>query len=390
MKNIDFYAMDTLLSEEQRMIRDTVRSFVDEEVIPNVGEWANEGVFPRELVGGLADMGLLGAAVPEEYGGAGLDSLAYGLIMQELERGDTGLRSFASVQSALVMYPILAFGSEEQKQNYLPRLAEGDYIGCFGLTEPDGGSNPAHMRTVAEKKGDKWILNGTKLWITSATMADVAVVFAQTGSSHRDIRGFIVEKGMTGYSANKIKKKIGLRASDTGELVFDNCEVPEENMLPGSDVGLRAALSCLDQARYGIAFGAVGAAMACLEEALDFSETRAPFGKSLNEYQLVQKKLADIVTNITMGQTLNYRLAQLKDEGTIKAEQISLAKRQNVRMALEAARTCREILGANGITYEFHSGRHEVNLISVDTYEGTYDIHTLIIGQALTGKAAFK
>lgn len=390
MKNIDFYNIDELLSEEELMIRDTIREFVDEQVIPNIGDWANEGIFPRELITGVAELGVLGVTTPEEYGGAGLDYLAYGLIMQELERGDTGLRSFASVQNSLVMYPIHAFGSEEQRNKYLPRLASGEDIGCFGLTEPDGGSNPASMRTTAERKGGKWVLNGSKLWITSATMADVAIVFAQTGDSHRDIRGFIVEKGMPGFSANQIKKKIGLRASDTGELVFDNCEVPEENLLPGSDTGLRAPLSCLDQARFGIAFGAVGAAMACLEEALEFTESRAPFGRALNEYQLVQKKLADIITNITMGQTLNLRLAQLKNNGTAKPEQISLAKRQNVRMALEAARTCREILGANGITYEFHSGRHEVNLISVDTYEGTYDIHTLILGMALTGKGAFK
>jgi glutaryl-CoA dehydrogenase len=390
MHKIDFYALDDILSDDQKLIRDTLRDLIDKEVIPNVGDWADAGIFPREIISSIADLGVLGAAIPEEYGGADLDSLSYGLIMQELERGDTGLRSFASVQSALVMYPILTFGSEEQKQKYLPKLAAGELVGCFGLTEPDGGSNPAAMRTTATRDGEDYILNGTKIWITSATMSDVAVVFAQTGEHHRDIRAFIVEKGTEGFTANQTKKKIGLRASDTGELVFDNCRVSADQMLPGSSIGLRAALSCLDQARYGIAFGAIGAAMACLEEALEFTDSRAPFDKPLNEYQLVQKKLADILTNITMGQTLNLRLAQLKDAGTITPAQISLAKRQNVRMALEAARTCREILGANGITYEFHSGRHEVNLISVDTYEGTYDIHTLILGHALTGKAAFK
>ena len=390
MKNTDFYNLYDTFNDTEKMIVDTVHDFVDTEVIPNIGSWCDKGVFPRSLVNSIADLGLLGASLPEEYGGAGLDGNAYGLIMQELERGDTGLRSFASVQNALVMYPIFTFGNEEQRKKYLPKLASGEMVGCFGLTEPDGGSNPAGMKTRAVKDGNHWILNGSKMWITSATMADVAVVFAQTGKSHKDIRGFVVEKGTPGFTANSIHKKIGLRASDTGELVLEDCKIPQENLLPNSDVGIRAALSCLDQARYGIAFGAVGAAMACLEEALEFTETRAPFDKPLNEYQLVQKKMADIITNITTGQLLNQRMAQLKDQGTLKPQQISMAKRQNVRMALEAARTCREILGANGITYEFHSGRHEVNLISVDTYEGTYDIHTLIIGQALTGKQAFK
>lgn len=390
MRRIDFYSLYETFNDTEKMIVDTVRDFVDKEVIPNIGGWCDKGIFPRSLIDSIADLGLLGATLPEEYGGAGLDANAYGLIMQELERGDTGLRSFASVQNALVMYPIFNFGSEEQKQKYLPGMASGKLIGCFGLTEPDGGSNPAGMKTKAVKDGNSWILNGSKMWITSATMADVAVVFAQTGNSHKDIRGFVIEKGTPGYTANSIHKKIGLRASDTGELVLEDCRIPAENLLPKSDVGIRAPLGCLDQARYGIAFGAVGAAMACLEEALEFTETRAPFDKPLNEYQLVQKKLADIITNITAGQLLNQRMAQLKDAGKLLPEQISLAKRQNVRMALEAARSCREMLGANGITYEFHAGRHEVNLISVDTYEGTYDIHTLILGHALTGKQAFK
>lgn len=390
MEKTDFYNLEETLSDTERMVRDTVREFVDREVIPNIGEWCTQGIFPGELISKMAEMGLLGATLPEEFGGAELKSLSYGLIMQELERGDSGLRSFASVQNALVMYPIFSFGSDEQKNAYLPKLAAGEMIGCFGLTEPDGGSNPGKMRTKAKKVDGGWVLNGSKIWITNANLAHLAVVFAQTGETNKDIRGFVVERDTPGFTANEIKKKIGLRASNTGELVFEDCHVPEEALLPGSDSGLRAALSCLDQARYGIAFGAVGSAMACLEEALEFSSTRAPFDKSLDSYQLVQKKFADIITNITAGQLINTRLAQLKDAGTIKPEQISLAKRQNVRMALETARTCREILGANGITYEFHSGRHEVNLISVDTYEGTYDIHTLILGHALTGKQAFR
>ena len=387
---IDFFDIEEILGETERMVRDTVRSFVDDEVLPHIGQWCTEGTFPRHLVGPMAEMGLLGAALPEQYGGAGLNPLAYGLIMQELERGDSGLRSFASVQNGLVIFPIHAYGTEEQRERWLPRLAAGELIGCYGLTEPDGGSNPGGMRTLAVRDGDGWVLNGAKMWITNATMADLAVVFAQTGEKPRDIRGFVVERGTPGFVQNQITRKIGLRASDTGELVLEDCRVPDENLLPGSDIGLRAALSCLDQARYGIAFGAVGAAEACLEEALEFSATRAPFDKPLAGYQMVQRKIADIVAGITSAQLINYRLAQLKESGSVKPEQISLAKSRNVRMALETARTCREILGANGITYEFSSGRHETNLISVDTYEGTYDIHTLVIGAAMTGIQAFR
>ena len=387
---IDFFDIEEILGETERMVRDTVRSFVDDEVLPHIGQWCTEGTFPRHLVGPMAEMGLLGAALPEQYGGAGLNPLAYGLIMQELERGDSGLRSFASVQNGLVIFPIHAYGTEEQRERWLPRLAAGELIGCYGLTEPDGGSNPGGMRTRAVRDGDGWVLNGAKMWITNATMADLAVVFAQTGEKPREIRGFVVESGTPGFVQNQITRKIGLRASDTGELVLEDCRVPNENLLPGSDIGLRAALSCLDQARYGIAFGAVGAAEACLEEALEFSSTRAPFDKPLAGYQMVQRKIADIVAGITSAQLINYRLAQLKESGSVKPEQISLAKSRNVRMALETARTCREILGANGITYEFSSGRHETNLISVDTYEGTYDIHTLVIGAAMTGIQAFR
>ena len=387
---IDFFNIEEMLGETERMVRDTVRSFVDDEVLPHIGQWCTEGEFPRHLIAPMAEMGLLGAALPEEYGGAGLGPLAYGLIMQELERGDSGLRSFASVQNGLVIYPIHAYGNEEQRRRWLPRLAAGELIGCYGLTEPDGGSNPGGMRTRAVRDGDGWVLNGAKMWITNATMADLAVVFAQTGEKPRDIRGFVVDRGTPGFIQNPITRKIGLRASDTGELAFEDCRVPAENLLPGSEIGLRAALSCLDQARYGIAFGAVGAAEACLEEALQFSSTRAPFGKPLAGYQMVQRKITDIVAGITSAQLINYRLAQLKESGKVKPEQISLAKSRNVRMALEAARTCREILGANGITYEFSAGRHETNLISVDTYEGTYDIHTLVIGAAMTGIQAFR
>lgn len=390
MTATDFYAIGETFTETERMVQDTVRSFVDKEVLPNVGEWCTEGVFPMHLVKPIAEMGLLGAILPEKYGGAGLQSLAYGLIMQELERGDSSLRSFASVQNGLVMHPIYAFGTEEQRMRWLPKLASGELIGCYGLTEPEGGSNPGGMRTRARQDGDDWVINGNKMWITNATIADLAVVFAQTGETNRDIRGFVVEKGTPGYSANPILRKIGLRASDTGELVFEDCRVPDENLLPRSSTGLRAALECLDQARYGIAFGAVGAASACLDEALEFSSTRTPFDRSIDHYQIQQQKMADIATDITAGQLINLRLAQLKDDGTITPAQISLAKRNNVRMALEAARACRDILGANGITYEFAAGRHEVNLISVDTYEGTYDIHTLVIGAALTGKPAFR
>ncbi len=387
---IDFYNIEESLSDTERLIRDTVREFVNEQVITNIDDWCVKGKFPDHLISPMAEMGLLGAALPEEYGGAGLDALAYGLIMQELERGDSGLRSFASVQNGLVIFPIFTFGSEEQRNRWLPELAAGRLIGCYGLTEPDGGSNPGAMRTRAVRDGDSWVLNGSKMWITNATLADIAIVFAQTGDKPKDIRGFVVEKGTPGFVQNPILRKIGLRASDTGELFFEDCRVPDENLLPGSDIGLRAALNCLDQARYGIAFGAVGAASACLEEALEFSATRAPFGKPLAGYQMVQQKLADIISGITAAQLINLRLAQLKDAGTIKPEQISLAKSRNVRMALNTARSCREILGANGITYEFCSGRHETNLISVDTYEGTYDIHTLIMGAALTGIQAFR
>lgn len=392
MNKLDFYDLEGTLTGEEKIVRDTVRAFVRVEVLPHIGDWCVEGKFPKHLVAPMAEMGLLGAVLPEEYGGAGLGALAYGLLMQELERGDSGMRSFASVQNGLVNYPIFTFGTEEQRRRWLPKLAAGELIGCYGLTEPQGGSNPGGMLTRARRDGNHWIISGTKMWITNATISDLAVVFAHTDPAlgAKGVRGFVVEKGTPGFEANPVLRKIGLRASDTGELVFDECRVGDENLLPGSGVGLRAALACLDQARYSIAFGAVGAAEACLEEALDFAGTRAPFGRPLDSYQMVQAKFADIITALTAGRLINHRLAQLKDAGTVRPEQVSLAKRRNVRMALETARTCRNILGANGITYEFASGRHEVNLISVDTYEGTYDIHTLVLGAALTGKQAFR
>jgi len=387
----DFLELDRTLSDEQRIVRDTVRRFVDAEVLPHIGQWCAEGRFPEHLIPMMGEMGLFGSTLPEEYGCAQVDSLTYGLIMQELERGDSGLRSFASVQSGLVMYPIFSFGNDEQKKQWLPKMATGEKIGCFGLTEPDGGSNPIGMKTRAVKDGKQYVLSGAKMWITNGNLSDVAVVFAQTGAAgdHRAVRGFLVEKGTPGFKVNEVQRKIGLRASNTSELVFEDCRIPAENLLPGTSQGLKCALMCLNQARYGIAFGAVGAAIGCFEEAVGYTAQRAPFGKSLDHYQITQMKLADILTQITLGQLICFRLAALKDAGALQPEQISMAKRNNCRMALETARRCRELLGANGITYEFHAGRHETNLISVDTYEGTYEVHTLILGQKITGKNAF-
>ncbi len=387
--DLDFLRWDDTLTEDQRMIRDAVREFVDTDVLPNIGRWCDEGTFPEQLIPKIADLGLLGVTVPEEYGGAGLDYHTYGLITQELERGDSGLRSFASVQSSLCMFPILKYGSEEQKRKFLPDMAAGKKIGCFGLTEPEGGSNPATPRTTAKKTANGWVLNGEKMWITNGGISALAVVWAQTGNSPADIRGFIVERGTKGFSTPEIKKKIGLRASITSSIVLEDCEVGDDALMPGTDCGLKAPLSCLSMARFGIAYGGIGAAIGCLEEALDFTSTRKPFTKTLDHYQLIQAKLANVFTDICLAQGLAYRVGALLNDGKWIPEHISMAKRNNVRMALEAARTCREILGANGITYEFHAGRHETNLISVDTYEGTYDIHTLILGRHLTGKAAF-
>jgi glutaryl-CoA dehydrogenase len=382
---IDLYGFDSDLSEEERMIRETVRSFVSERVIPILPKHNRAGTFPTELVAPMAEMGLLGAGL-QGYGCAGLNNVAYGLIMQELERGDSGVRSFASVQGGLVMYPIHAFGSEEQKNRWLPPMARGEAIGCFGLTEPDFGSNPAGMLTKAEEEDGRYVLTGTKMWITNGAIADVAVVWAKLKG---EIRGFLVEKGTPGYRTSDVPTKFSLRASVTSELHFDRCRIPKANLLPGAE-GLKGPLKCLTQARYGIAWGAVGSAMACFCEALDYAKSRIQFGKPIASFQLVQKKLADMATEITKAQALALKLGRMKDAGAMTFAQVSMAKRNNVAMALETARTCRDVLGASGITDEYQVGRHLCNLESVSTYEGTHDIHTLILGQALTGIAAFE
>jgi glutaryl-CoA dehydrogenase len=384
-RGVDFYRVDELLSEEEKMVRDTVRSFVSERVVPAADRHFEEATFPMDLIPEMANLGLFGANLPEEYGCAGMNNVACGLVMQELERGDSGLRSFASVQGALVMYPIYTFGSEEQKRHWLPRLARGEKIGCFGLTEPDHGSDPGSMTTRAVRKGDRWVLNGAKSWITNGTIADVAVVWAK---AEGQVRGFLVEKGTKGFSALEITHKMSLRASITSQLILDDCEIPEANILPGSG-GLKSPLSCLNQARYGIAWGVLGAAMACYHAALEYSKTRVQFGRPIGGFQLVQEKLVTMLSEITKGQLLTLQLGRLKDAGKLHHTQTSLAKRNNVAMALEAARLARDILGANGISLEFPVIRHMCNLESVKTYEGTHDIHMLILGQAITGLNAF-
>jgi glutaryl-CoA dehydrogenase len=390
-EGIDFYDIDALLSEEERMVRDTVRSWVEDTLMPVIGAAYIERRFPRELIPELAELGVLGANLPEEYGCAGLNNVAYGLIMQELERGDSGVRSFASVQGALVMYPIYAFGSDDQKKTWLPRLAAGDAIGCFGLTEPDYGSNPAGMITTAKRTSDGWILTGAKMWITNGSMADVSVVWAQTGEPGdvKGIRGFVVPTDTKGFSAKDQKGKLSLLASDTSEIVLQDVELPEEAMLPGSTGGLKHPLMCLTQARYGIAWGAVGAAMACFHEALAYAKERVMFGGPIGGKQIQQARLADMLTGVTQGQLLCHRLGRMKDEGTMTPQQVSLAKRANVDMATDVAREARRLLGGNGILVEYHSMRHMANLESVYTYEGTHDVHSLILGQTLTGLAAF-
>jgi glutaryl-CoA dehydrogenase len=383
-KGIDYYDIDSDLEPQARLVRDTVRSFVDREFLPLVREHYRAGTFPRRLTEGMAELGLFGANL-SGYGLPGLDNISYGLMMQELERGDSGLRSFVSVQGALVMYPILRYGSDAQKERWLPRLAKGEAIGCFGLTEPDYGSDPGGMITRAVRNGDHYLISGTKMWITNGNIADVALVWAKLDG---EIRGFLVERGTPGFSANEIKGKLSLRASETAELVLDEARVPETEILPGA-MGLKSALSCLNQARYGIAWGALGAAMACFDEVLTYSRERKVFGKPVAGFQLTQAKLADMVTAITQGQLLALKLGRLKDAGKLKAEQVSLAKRNNVRMALEVARSARGILGANGISDEYQCMRHMCNLESVDTYEGTYEVHTLVLGRDLTGVDAF-
>lgn len=386
-QGVDFLNIDELLSDEEIMVRDSVRDFVEDQVIPVIEDHYMAGTFPRELVSQMGELGFFGANI-DGYGCAGLNNIAYGLIMQELERGDSGLRSFVSVQGALVMYPIHAFGSEEQKDHWLPRLQSGEAIGCFGLTEPDFGSNPGGMRTRARRDGDSYILNGAKAWITNGTIADVAVVWAKCDDDK--VRGFLVEKGTDGFETRDYHNKHSLRASITSELFFDNCRIPGENLLPGT-VGLKNALMCLTQARYGIAWGAVGSAMATYDCALRWAKERKQFSdKPIASHQLVQNKLAHMVTEITKAQLLVLRLGQLKDSGKLRFDHVSMAKRNNVSIALEIARMARDVLGANGILAEYPVFRHMANLESVYTYEGTHDIHTLILGHSVTGIAAYE
>jgi glutaryl-CoA dehydrogenase len=383
-EGVDFYNIDDLLSDEERAIRDVVREWVDDKVIPIIEGHCRAGTFPRELVAEMGEMGFLGANL-HGYGCPGLNNVTYGLICQELERGDSGIRSFASVQGSLVMFPISAFGSEEQKQKWLPRLASGEAIGCFGLTEPDFGSNPSGMITRAVDKGSHYLLNGAKMWITNGTIADVAVVWAKLDGV---IRGFLVEKGMEGFTAPEMVGKHSLKASVTSELVFQDVQLPKENLLPGVK-GLKGPLSCLNNARYGIAWGALGAAMACFHSSRDYAGTRIQFDGPIARFQLVQNKLAWMLREITKGQLLAWRLGRLKDEGNLIHEQVSLAKMNNVDIALQIARTSRDIHGANGILDEYPIMRHMANLESVYTYEGTHDVHNLILGKWVTGISAF-
>lgn len=388
----DLFNIDAALTEEERAIRDTVREFVDEKILPVIGDCYVQGKFPDELIPGLAELGVLGANLPEEYGCAGLSNVAYGLIMQELERGDSGIRSFASVQGALVMYPIFAFGSEEQKRTLLPKLARAELIGCFGLTEPDFGSNPSGMITRARQQADgSWILNGAKMWITNGSKANIAIVWAKTGDSTDDssIRGFVVPTNTPGFQARDQKGKLSLRASDTSELVLSDVHLPADAILPHSG-GLKSPLMCLTQARYGIAWGVLGAAMACLDEAVSYSKTRVMFDRPIGGFQIQQVRLADMFTELVKGQLVALHLGRLKDAGNFTPQQVSLAKRNNVDIATNIAREARRLLGANGILAEYSAMRHMANLESVYTYEGTHDVHSLVLGQALTGMSAFR
>jgi glutaryl-CoA dehydrogenase len=385
-RGIDFYRIDELLSDEERLVRDTVRRFVDERVMPIIDKHFEDATFPKELIPEMAELGLFGGNLPEEYGCAGMNNVAYGLVMQELERADSGLRSFVSVQGALVMYPILEFGSEEQKRKWIPALAKGEKIGCFGLTEPDHGSDPGGMETRAEHTSKGWVLNGTKRWITNGTIADIAIVWAKVAD---EIKGFMVETASPGFQAPEIKNKLSLRASVTSDLILDDVVVPEAGLLPLAS-GLKAPLMCLNQARYGIAWGGIGAAMACYECALEYTKGRTQFEKPIAQFQLVQEKLAHMLTEITKGQLLAWRLGRLKDEGRLHFAQTSMAKRNNVSVALDAARVARDLLGASGITLEYPVFRHLCNLESVYTYEGTDHIHALILGEYITGLPAYK
>lgn len=382
---LDLYQIDATLSDEERLIRQTVRAFVQKEARPRLAELWERGEFPVDLIPTMGALGLFGATLTG-FGLPSLGSRAYGLMMLELEAGDSGLRSFASVQSGLVMYPIHRYGSEAQKARWLPELAAGRKIGCFGLTEPDGGSDPGAMRTWARRDGDGWVLHGNKMWITNGNLADVAVVWAKAEDG---VRGFLVEKGTPGFSASSMRGKMSLRASDTAELHLDEVRVPDSARLPGA-TGLGGPLSCLNQARYGIAWGTLGAAMACLEEAADFAGARVTFGRPIAARQLIQQQLADMLAGVTKGRLLVERLAQLKDAGEDSPATISLAKRENCALALAVARQCRQILGASGITLEYQAGRHLCNLESVITYEGTHEVHTLVLGQAITGESAFR
>jgi glutaryl-CoA dehydrogenase len=383
----DYYLMDELLTEEYKLIRASVREWVKKEVSPVVEDACQKAQFPKQWIKGLADIGAFGPYIPQEYGGGGLDQIAYGLIMQELERGDSGLRSTASVQSSLVMYPIYTYGSEEQRKKYLPKLASGEWMGCFGLTEPDHGSNPSGMLSNIKDKGDYYLLNGSKMWISNSPFADIAVVWAK--DEEGIIRGLIVERGMNGFSTPETHGKWSLRASATGELVFDNVKVPKENLLPNVK-GLKGPLGCLNSARYGISWGAIGAAMDCYDSALRYSKERIQFGRPIGGFQLTQKKLAEMITEITKAQLLTWRLGVLKNENRATPAQVSMAKRNNVNMALQIAREARQIHGGMGITGEYPIMRHMMNLESVITYEGTHDIHLLITGMDVTGINAFE
>lgn len=383
----DYYFLDELLTEEHKLIRETARDWIKKEVSPIIEEFAQKATFPKQMIKGLADIGAFGCYIPEEYGGAGLDQLSYGLLMQEIERGDSGIRSTASVQTSLVMGPIYNYGSEEQRKKYLPKLAKGELIGAFGLTEPNHGSNPGAMETKYKDMGDHYLLNGAKMWISNAPICDIAVVWAKNENGR--IHGLVVERAMEGFSTPQTQNKWSLRTSSTGELVFDNVKVPKENLLPNKS-GLGAALMCLDNARYGIAWGAIGAAMDCYDTALRYAKERVQFGKPIAQFQLQQKKLAEMITEITKAQLLAWRLGVLKDENKVTSAQISMAKRNNVDMALRIARESRQILGAMGISGDYPIMRHMMNLESVITYEGTHDIHLLITGLDITGLNAFK
>ncbi|MCP4974762.1 MAG: acyl-CoA dehydrogenase [Maribacter sp.] len=383
----DYYNLDDLLSEEHLLVRDAARQWVKRDISPIIEEYAQKAEFPKQIINGLAEIGAFGPYIPEEYGGAGLDQISYGLIMQEIERGDSGVRSTASVQSSLVMYPIFQYGTEEQRKKYLPKLASGEFMGCFGLTEPNHGSNPSGMESKFKDMGDHYLLNGAKLWISNSPFADIAIVWAKNEEGR--IHGLIVERGMEGFSTPETHGKWSLRTSATGELIFDNVKVPKENLLPGKN-GLGAPLGCLDSARYGIAWGAIGAAMDCYDTALRYAKERIQFGKPIAATQLQQKKLAEMITEITKAQLLAFRLGQLKNKGRATTAQISMAKRNNVDMAIKIAREARQVLGGMGITGDYSIMRHMMNLESVITYEGTHDIHLLITGADITGMPAFQ